>query len=151
MDLTNGSRQLQNFNGSSIRYAGDNTNLYFHNILLPFSAFPYSQFSRKLFNQFENCLWIVITVLEFYKKWMEVAAQLSLHFPVKKCVIWNKEKMLNIYNNQTIFIQFSPKSSQCFWPSNSCNRWHWKCRSRQKFTKMIIYDMWIFLKNTPNV
>ena len=52
-----------------------NTNLSFSlKILLSFSGFPgglentCSQFSRKLFNQFENCLQIMIKVLEIYEK-----------------------------------------------------------------------------------
>ena len=65
----------------------------FHKILLPFPAGvenTYNQLSRKLFNLFENCLRIVIEVLEFYKKcaaWTEVAAQLSPRFAGGMCVI----------------------------------------------------------------
>ena len=109
------------------------------------NAYRPSQFSRKLFNQFENCLRTVIKTLEFYKMgtaWMAVSAQLSLHFPGytfsrwKMCHLEKEKKTLNIYDTmQSIFMRFSPKWSQCVWPSNSCNNWLWKCRSRSKFTK----------------
>ena len=71
-DLTNGYKPSQNSNGSSIRCAGDNIIVSFPTILLPFPPFPgadentYSQFSRKLFNKFDNCL-RMIKVVEFYK------------------------------------------------------------------------------------
>ena len=48
-------------------------NLLSPKMLLPFHALSdeadntYSQFSRKLFNRFENCFQIVIEVLELYK------------------------------------------------------------------------------------
>ena len=145
-----------------VRYIAleDDTGLYFPpRILLTLPVFPgrventYCQFSRKLFNQFENCLQIVITVLAFYKEcaaWLEVTAQRSLHFPGGKCVTW--KKTLNIYAiSQRIFIKFSPKWYQCVWPSHFYNRSPWKCRSMSKFSKLFIFDTRIFLKKTSNV
>ena len=68
-------------------------------ILLPFPTFPdgvkntCSQFSRKLFNQFENCLRIFIKEFEFYKcvrhDWRLLHNLLSIHFPGGKCINWN--------------------------------------------------------------
>ena len=81
---------------------GDHTSLSFYpKIVLPSPTFSnvventYWQFSRKLFNQFENCLRIMITVPDFCKKCaarMAIAAQLSLHFPCGKCVTWKNWK-----------------------------------------------------------
>ena len=99
----------------------DNTNLSLSpKIVLAFPRFPggventYSQFSRKLFNHFENCLRILIKVLEFYEMCAarsEVAAQLSLYFPGGKCHLEKlKKKTFSISDtNQPIFIKFSLK------------------------------------------
>ena len=41
---------------------------------------------------------------------MEVAAQLSLHFPYEKCHLEEHKKTMSIFNTiQPIFIKFSPK------------------------------------------
>ena len=92
-----------------------NTSLSFFPKILLLPSFPggmentYCQFFRKLFNQFEKCLRTMIKVLEFYKKcasWLEVAAQLSLHFPDGKCVNWKNRKK-NIGHLLTPFNWFS--------------------------------------------
>ena len=57
------------------------------------------------------------------------------------------EKTLNIFDNiQPIFIKFSSKWSHCVWSSNSCSKCPWKCRSRLKFTKMLIFYIRIYFK-----
>ena len=86
-------------------WGGGNKCFHFpHNFCFLFYFFyrwrenTYGQFSRKLFNKFDNCLQILIKVLEFYTKcvvwklWMEVAAQLSLHFRVENMSISKIEK-----------------------------------------------------------
>ena len=77
---------------------------------LPFPTFSggventCSQFSRKLVNQFENCLRIMIKVLVFYKRcaaWTMVAKQLSLRFPGWKCINWKSRKeTLKVYDTK---------------------------------------------------
>ena len=120
------------FQGSSIRWAGDNINLsFFPKMLLHFPAFPaavenkYSQFSRKMFNPFEKCLRIIMKAFVFYTKvsaWTKVAAQLSLNFPGENVSPWKtikNTKTLNISDtSEQIFIRYSPKWLHCVWPSN---------------------------------
>ena len=153
-DVANGYIHSQNSNTIQVYLA--------LKILLHFQVFPggvenaYSQLSRKLFNHFENCLWIMIKVLDFlfYKKcaaWTEVAAQIRLNIPDYKYVIWKNRKNADyLYDTfQPIFIKFSPEWSQSIWPSHSWNRWYWKCMSKSTFTKMLIFDTPLFLKKLP--
>ena len=64
--------------------------LFFQNFAFLFHLFQtkwktYSQFSRKLFNQFMNYLLMMINVLEFCKRaaCVKAAAQIRLHFQVE--------------------------------------------------------------------
>ena len=91
----------------------------------------HSQFSQKLFNQFKNCLWILIKLLKFYKSVRH--EQTLLHnlvsiYQVENVSPEKQKKMLNIsYSIQPIFIKFLPNWLDCVWPSNAPNRWPWKC------------------------
>ena len=140
-----GYRWSQNSNGFSISFVGDTGNLYF--FPKHFASFSrwrentYSQFSCKLMQYFVCRLW---SVLEVYK---QCATTLSPFSRWKMCHM-EKRKKHWISTTPTDFIKFSSKWSHYVWPYNSYNRWRWKCRSRSKLTKMLIFDMWIFLEHS---
>ena len=128
-DLRNGNRQSQKFNVCSIRWAGDYTSLSFPQNIASFSTFScfsggveniYRQFTQKQVNQFENCLWILIKVLEFSKKLHERRMLHNLVYIIQ-CVTWKKRKKRR-YITLTAFIKFSLKWLSCISPSNSSNR-----------------------------
>ena len=130
--------------------SGDNTSRYlFHKILPPFPAFTGGventvSFSKTV-NQFENCLQIMIKVHKFYKKcaaWTEVCCTTWSPFSRWKCATWkNRGKNFEyLRHSSTDFHQDSPRWSHHVWPSKSYNRWPGKCRSRQTFSEMLIFD-----------
>ena len=106
--LASGNRWSQISNGTSIRWAGTiHFTSYTHNFAF-FSTLPdgventYSQFSLKHFNEFVNCLRILLKVLEFHKSARHDLH--SLHFPGGKCVTWENRKRHGIH--PTPFNQF---------------------------------------------
>ena len=146
--------------GSSIMYAGaievclfPKTMCFLFQLLEWNWKYMYSQFSRKIFNQFENSFRILIKALEFYKMsaaWLEVAAQKISIFQMENVPPGKTEKKHWI--SLTLFNRFSSSSHQNNRTvPNACNRRPWKCRSWSTFIKSAHFWHVHIYKETPNV
>ena len=66
----------------------------------------------------------------------------------KMCHLENRNNVKYLKHNWTGFHQYFTKWLHCSWPSNSCNRLLCKCRSRSKFSKIVILLANLSLKKT---